>query len=239
MMPAGTFVESERPHPSNMHNNPIHRLRPLWFLSFVVIIVTSTAWNSAQEKKSRNAVTFHDGDIVFQSNMAGQGAAIAQATRSPYTHCGIVFIEDGAPVVWEAVGPVKRTPWKEFVRHGSGGHYVVKRMTAALNAQLIDAMKRKGEAMMGLPYDIHFQMDDTTVYCSELVYKMYATIGIEAGTLEDFCSMHLDAPIAHAVLVDRFGGDVPCGSQVITPASLFRWPLLHTVDSIGAPPAIP
>ena len=43
----------------------------------------------------------------------------------------------------------------------------------------------------------------------------------------------------HAVLVERFGGAVPCGSEVITPAALFRAPELVTVDSVGAPPAIP
>jgi hypothetical protein len=138
-------------------------------------------------------------------------------------------------VVWEAVGPVKRTPWREFVRQGEGGHYVVKRLSKPADAASLSTAMRTGEAMMGRPYDTHFQMDDATIYCSELVYKMYRAGGIEVGALERFCDMDLDAPIAHRVLVERFGSDIPCDSQVITPASLFRSPLLITVDSVGAP----
>lgn len=66
-----------------------------------------------------------DGDIVFQCTDGPQCEAIAQATRSPYTHCGIVFLQDGAPFVWEAVGPVRKLPYADWVRHGLGGHVVV------------------------------------------------------------------------------------------------------------------
>lgn len=216
-------------------------LRPLWLLCFCTLLVIGTGWRTTQEKKSGSsaAPAFRDGDIVFQGNMGGQGAAIAQATRSPYTHCGIVFIENGAPVVWEAVGPVKRTSWKEFVRHGTGGHYVVKRLKEPPDARRIDALKRSGEAMMGRPYDIWFQPDDERIYCSELVWKMYRDAGMVVAADERFCDMHLDAPIARTVLVERFGSRVPCESRVVTPAALFRSTLLLTIDSVGAPPAIP
>ena len=80
-------------------------------------------------------------------------------------------------------------------------------------------------------------MDDASIYCSELVYKMYRAGGMEVGALERFCDMDLEAPIAHRVLVERFGDNVPCDAEVITPVSLFRSPLLITVDSVGAPPA--
>ncbi|MBK8341036.1 MAG: hypothetical protein IPK99_14025 [Flavobacteriales bacterium] len=171
--------------------------------------------------------------------MGGQGAAIAQATHSPYTHCGIVFMESGEPMVWEAVGPVKRTPWKEFMHHGQGDHYVVKRPRAPITPAEVAELKEAGSVMMGRPYDIHFQMDDERIYCSELVYKMYTAAGRTVGTLERFCDMDLEAPIAHEALVERFGGAVPCDSKVITPAALFRAAELVTVDSVGAPPRIP
>ena len=216
----------------------LFRLRPLLLFCFFGLLLFGTAWSSAQVKKltSSAPTDLRNGDIVFQSSMAGQGLAIAQATRSPYTHCGIVFIENGRPIVWEAVGPVKRTPWKEFVKHGDGGHYVVKRLREPLDPARMAVIVEAGESMMGRPYDIHFQMDDGNIYCSELVYKMYRATEIEVGDLERFCDMDLEAPIAHQVLVERFGDKVPCDAPVITPASLFRSPLLITVDSVGAPP---
>ena len=130
----------------------IHRMRPIWLLGVFAVILFGTAWSSARMKKlkwSSPTPVFQDGDIVFQSSMKGQGAAIAQATRSPYTHCGIVFMEGGEPVVWEAVGPVKRTAWREFVRHGDGGHYVVKRLRAPLDRSRMAPVMQAGEAMMG------------------------------------------------------------------------------------------
>ena len=206
-------------------------------IAFFAFLYAGTTWVSAQGKRTRNAL--QDGDVVFQGNMGGQGAAIAQATRSPYTHCGIVFLENGVPMVWEAVGPVKRTPWKEFVHHGQGDHYVVKRPREAVTISEVAEMKKAGMAIMGRPYDIHFQMDDERIYCSELVYKMYTAVGRRIGALERFCDMDLEAPIAHEALVERFGGAVPCDAKVITPAALFRAAELVTVDSVGAPPRIP
>lgn len=220
-----------------LHRVLLHRSRPRLLAVFFLVLLAGTAWTAARERKRR--IPLRDGDVVFQSHMGGQGAAIAQATRSPYTHCGVVVIEHGEPVVWEAVGPVKRTPWAEFLRHGMNGHVVVKRLKVPLTPSERVAFRQRGEALMGLPYDIHFQMDDASIYCSELVHKMYRAAGRSIGKLEHFCDMDLDAPIAHAVLVERFGGAVPCGSEVITPAALFRAPELVTVDSVGAPPAIP
>ncbi|MBL0316391.1 MAG: hypothetical protein IPP69_11655 [Flavobacteriales bacterium] len=52
------------------------------------------------------------GDIVFQVNESGQGKAIQLATHSIYTHCGIVFMDQGKTMVYEAVQPVRITPWK-------------------------------------------------------------------------------------------------------------------------------
>ncbi|MBP6392128.1 MAG: peptidoglycan peptidase [Flavobacteriales bacterium] len=203
---------------------------------FAVLIATTAAVST---KSKRDGFAFQDGDVVFQGHMSGQGAAIAQATHSPYTHCGIVFLENGVPMVWEAVGPVKRTPWKEFMHHGEGDHYVIKRVRDPLASSEVSELKKAGTAMMGLPYDNHFQMDDERIYCSELVFKMFGAAGRSVGTLERFCDMDLEAPIAHRALVERFGGAVPCDSKVITPAALFRAAELVTVDSVGAPPRIP
>ncbi|MEO8591210.1 MAG: YiiX/YebB-like N1pC/P60 family cysteine hydrolase [Flavobacteriales bacterium] len=194
---------------------------------------------SVQSKIKSNGFAWHDGDIVFQCSVSTQCPAIAQATHSPYTHCGIVFMEDGKPMVWEAVGPVRKTPYAQWVRHGANGHVVVKRLRdpEALNPQAIEAMRVEGEREMGRPYDIWFNMDDERIYCSELVWKIYERgAHIEPGTVERFGDMDFSGTEARRVLKERFGDRFPADQQVITPASLFRSPLLMTVDSIGVPP---
>src|ERR1700704_3182300 len=73
-------------------------------------------------------VAFHDGDIIFQTSRSGQSRAIQLATHSRYSHMGIVFLENGKPVVLEAVQPVKWTPVAKWIARGEGGRYVVKRL---------------------------------------------------------------------------------------------------------------
>ncbi len=34
-----------------------------------------------------------DGDIIFQSSQSSQSKAVEQATNSPYSHMGIIFIK--------------------------------------------------------------------------------------------------------------------------------------------------
>ncbi|HEX2617884.1 MAG TPA: YiiX/YebB-like N1pC/P60 family cysteine hydrolase [Flavobacteriales bacterium] len=184
------------------------------------------------------APALQDGDIVFQCTNGPQCEAIAQATRSPYTHCGIVFLQDGKPFVWEAVGPVRKVPYPEWVRHGVKGHVVVKRLrdTALLDQARVEAMKAEGEREMGRPYDIYFDMDDERIYCSELVQKVYERgAGLHIGAVERFRDMDLTGEAARHILDARFGTAIPADREVVTPAALFRSPLLLTVDSVGSP----
>lgn len=202
------------------------------------------AWKLPGEQKKRAdpATTLRDGDIVFQYSGSMQCAAIAQATRSPYTHCGIVFLEGGRPMVWEAVGPVLKTPYRDWVKHGVNGHAVVKRLkdAAPLSAEHLAAMKAEGEKEMGRPYDIWFNMDEERIYCSELVWKIYERgAGLRVGTVERFGDMDFSGAEARRVLKERFGDAFPADQEVITPASIFRSPLLYTLDSMGTPAMVP
>lgn len=209
--------------------------------AFIFIVL---AWRIpiTQKKQVRPSIDLRDGDIVFQYSGSMQCAAIAQATSSPYTHCGIVFIEDGKPMVWEAIGPVLKTPYFEWMKHGVNDHVVIKRLkdVAPLSVEHIVAMKAEGEKEMGRPYDIRFNMDEEYIYCSELVWKIYERgAGLRVGTIERFGDMDFSGAEARRVLKERFGDAFPADQEVVTPASLFRSPLLYTVDSISAPPTIP
>ena len=53
--------------------------------------------------------SLRDGDIIFHRSTSAQADALERALDSPYTHMGLIFVDGGAPFVYEAVGPVKRT----------------------------------------------------------------------------------------------------------------------------------
>lgn len=51
-----------------------------------------------------------NGDLIFQTSLSGQSKAIQLATNSKYSHCGIVYTDNGQFYVSEAIQPVKTTP---------------------------------------------------------------------------------------------------------------------------------
>nr|HPI23547.1 YiiX/YebB-like N1pC/P60 family cysteine hydrolase [Spirochaetota bacterium] len=69
-----------------------------------------------------------EGDIIFQETSGRQSDAIALATKSRYTHVGIVFREKGRWMVLEAVQPVSSIALERWIARGVKRHYVVKRL---------------------------------------------------------------------------------------------------------------
>lgn len=81
-------------------------------------------------KKLEKAVEskFKDGDIIFQTSESKQCEAVRIATNSKFSHCGIIYDINGQWFVFEAVQPVKLTPLEDWIGHGKGNKYVVKRL---------------------------------------------------------------------------------------------------------------
>jgi len=114
-----------------------------------------------------------DGDIVFHTSQSSQSLAIQLATKSPYSHMGIVYLRDGEPFVFEAVQPVKLTPLDDWIERGERAHFVVKRLRdadARLTVETLRKMRAAGEQLAGKDYDPYFEWSDDRIYCSELVW---------------------------------------------------------------------
>lgn len=165
-----------------------------------------------------------EGDILFQTSLSSQSQAIQLVTKSPYTHCGIIQIRNGKPMVLEAVGPVRLTPMNEWIARGRGGSVWVKRLKNAdevLTPKVIASMRAAAQDYMGRPYDHLFEWSDKTIYCSELVWKVYQrALGVELGALQSFGSLDLSSPEAIRIAKQRWGGMPPADQKLITPAAI-------------------
>lgn len=75
------------------------------------------------------------GDIIFQISRSSQSKAIQLATHSDYSHTGMLVIRNKKPYVFEAVGPIKYTPLKQWIAHGEDSKYIVRRVKGELNAE--------------------------------------------------------------------------------------------------------
>ncbi len=153
------------------------------------------------------------GDIIFQSSTSGQSLAIQMATRSKYSHCGIIYKNGDDYFVYEAVEPVKLTPLKKWIDRGDEDHFVIKRLKNAdevLTPAVVQKMRAVGETFNNKHYDIYFGWSDEKIYCSELVWKIYKQgAGIEVGKLEKLKDFDLTNPIVKQKLAERYGSNIP------------------------------
>jgi permuted papain-like amidase YaeF/Yiix C92 family enzyme len=163
---------------------------------------------------------WRNGDVVLQTSGSAQSAAIQVATRSPYSHTGLVEVAPDGVFVIEAIGRVSRTPIAAWIRRGEGRRY-----TALRRADLSDgeaaAVVAAARGFLGRKYDARFEWSDDRIYCSELVAKAYARgAGKDAGRLQRIRDLDVGPILAAAKA--RYGDKLPLDRQVLTPASLYE-----------------
>lgn len=176
---------------------------------------------------------FQDGDIIFQTSKSNQSKAIQLATGSPYSHCGLLFRDGTASGQWyviEAVQPVKRTPLAQWIQHGEGGGYIVKRLMDPPDSLERKALLTAAEQFIGKDYDLYFEWNDERIYCSELVWKAYQqATGLQVGELRTLGKFDIAVPAVANKLKERYGDHIPLDEPVVSPAAIFESPLLETV----------
>ena len=176
------------------------------------------------------AETLRDGDNIFHSSTSAQSAAIERATKSPYSHMGIILHRDGKPFVYEAIATVRYTPLARWTARGDGGKYVVKRLKTGLTAAQTRKLRASAAAFAGKPYDLYFEWSNERIYCSELVWKMYrGALGLEIGARQKLREFDLSAEVVRAKMRERYGSRVPLDEPVISPAAMFDSELLEVV----------
>jgi uncharacterized protein YycO len=174
-----------------------------------------------------------NGDLIFQTSLSGQSKAIQLATNSKYSHCGIVYSDNGQFFVFEAIQPVKTTPLDKWIARGKDGHYVIKRLKNAsqvLTAKTLQKMKQEGNKFNGKNYDLTFEWSDENIYCSELIWKIYQrATGLEIGKLQKLSEFDLSNEAVKQKMKERYGDKIPTDEIVISPAAIFDSELLTTV----------
>jgi len=178
-------------------------------------------------------VNVQNGDIVFQTTGGEFGEAIQLATASDYSHVGIVFIEQGVPMVYEAVQPVQAIPLSYWIKNGQNEHFVTKRLADAsthIDTKVVNDMLTLAKGWLGKNYDSRFHWSDQAFYCSELVWKLYErAAGIKLGELVPLKSFDLTDPVVKKRLQIHYGSAIPWEQEIISPQAMFDSPLLVTV----------
>ncbi len=194
---------------------------------FIFIIILFCSCNPEIDESQ-----FLSGDVIFQESESSQSKAIQFATKSIYSHCGVIYKKNGQTYVLEAVQPVKLTALKTWINKGKNNHYVLKRFAKPLSVNQLKSMEEIGQKMIGKPYDLWFNWSDENIYCSELVWKIYQKgAGIKLSELEKLSDFNLNSEIVRKKLKERYGKQIPFNEPVASPASLFNSRLLVTVKN--------
>jgi hypothetical protein len=176
-----------------------------------------------------------EGDIIFQTSLSKQSKAIQLATKSKYSHCGIIFKDESGFYVLEAVQPVKETSLEKWIARGRDGYYIIKRLINVdqiMTPEVINNMKQIGEKLKGKNYDLTFEWSDNKIYCSELIWKIYQrSTGMEIGKLQKLKEFDLSNENVRKIMNKRYGNNIPLEEKVISPAAIFNSELLMTVKS--------
>ena len=173
------------------------------------------------------------GDIIFQETMSLQCQAVKLATKSRYSHIGIIINKNDSDYVFEAVQPVKFTPLKKWIERGNDSRYVIKRLInhdEIFTNIKISELKKNCDKYLGKNYDKYFEWSDERIYCSELVWKLYKeTFNIELGKLQEFREFDLSSKIVSDIIEERFGDNIPYDEPVIAPVQVFNYDNLITI----------
>jgi hypothetical protein len=188
-----------------------------------------------------------EGDIVFRLGDArvvrGKVALsrfIARATGSPFSHTGIVAIEEGSPVVYDCSSPgIQRQPFEVWMLD-SLGPLGVKRLKPEYRRHItgvVDYCRAAFERQV--PFDFGFRMEDDSFYCLELTEKAFRSQGlalsepVRIGDWEYLASFPLTAlliPPVSGLILDR---PITIEQPVYVPGNeqqgVWASPLLETV----------
>ena len=161
---------------------------------------------------------YKEGDIIFQISKSQQSPFIQWATRSLWSHCGIIVYKNNKPYVREASNVVKLTPLDEFNAKG--------RLKLTVQLRYTDKpMKINYRKYLGIPYDSQFSLTNKRYYCSELIWVIYKEqFGVELckpRPLTDYNTFGLSKIIKRRGISNK--------SRFIAPSDLLNSNKLHGV----------
>jgi hypothetical protein len=137
-------------------------------------------WQSSRRNVLREGdIVFRLGDARVVRGKVALSRFIARATGSPFSHTGIVAIEDGSAVVYDCSSAgIQRQPFEVWMLD-SIGPLGVKRLKAEHRkhiAGVIDYCRAAFERQV--PFDYGFRMEDDSLYCLELTEKAFRSQGL-------------------------------------------------------------
>ena len=162
-----------------------------------------------------------EGDMLFQSLPHGELVdSIEGVTQSEWSHCGILTKVGNHWCVAEAIGDVHYAPLRLWILRGRNSKvaaYRLRNIPENFNEKLNSGIKK----MLGRPYDYHYAPDDTEIYCSELIYKVYdRELNVKVGGWQKLGDLNWKPYTDFIKTMEP--GSLPLEREIVTPVSITR-----------------
>ncbi len=160
---------------------------------------------------------FQSGDIIFHTSTSNQSFAILWATKSLYSHMGIIENSNIKLNVIEAIGVVSRTPLEKWINRGKFKRYAVYRFRG-LTPKQRNQIVHEAQNMLKLPYDKHFTTAnmEKKAYCSGLVYLAYKRSGLPLGALQKIKTLDVDNFVVRSLFEKRYKSHPLCQGKSVS-----------------------
>ena len=134
-------------------------------------------------------------------------------------------------MVYEAVQPVSKISVTNFNVRGKGVIKRLKNSTAVLTADALIKLKTAFKLYENKDYDESYNWSDETIYCSELVYKLYYhALNIELCKPRILGDFYLTNPLVKEKLNEKYGNHIPLNEPMVAPSDLFSSILLELIN---------
>ena len=181
-------------------------------------------------------ITWQNGDIILTSSGGTQGEAVKAATNSEWTHTAVIYLKDGQPMVLEAVQPVQTLSLQKYLnRYGKNRKHSFMRLKdpSKLKPEFIAKANTWASKHLGKNYDGRFQWSDKTMYCSELVWKIYdEAADIQLCKIRQVKDYDLKHPKVAALIKNRFGSidRLKLDEKIVAPSDIADSELLEVIE---------
>uniref|UniRef100_UPI003BAC0FAE hypothetical protein n=1 Tax=Stappia sp. TaxID=1870903 RepID=UPI003BAC0FAE len=186
---------------------------------------------------------FHDwgnAQLIFVQGAEPLDRALVQATKSPYTHVGIVRLTGGGPVVLETTPSLWEVFVEDFLDQSADGHYAVYGLRG-LSEEDAFTPPRVANDFLEAPDDPYLREGLSEMSGAELVNRSYRSLGLDLGEPVPLGDLAAGSPELRTWLESVWRAHPDCSGQRLDRADclarLERQKVL-TPAAIGAAPGL-
>ncbi|MBN2595568.1 MAG: hypothetical protein JXR82_02165 [Marinifilaceae bacterium] len=218
----------------------------MYFLRILVVLVLGAQFTACHNLQKKPRFALEKGDLLFQDfDSDSISDAIESVTGGEehlsFSHVGIVDIHsNGDTMVLEAISKgVTYTKLNIFLQRSTTADQKPKVEVGRLKPEfsaLINKALDAGKQLIGKPYDDVYIMEDSTYYCSELIYEIFSDTqdSIEVFQLNPMTFKDSKTGNFLPFWVEyykKLGVDIPEGKPGLNPNGMHESPNIEIVFS--------